>query len=197
MRCLLFNLFILLFSFKAFSYELGRRFHFGVGVEISQPQYQEQRYKFNDYSSIKKPIANTFSRISWTTSYRLLKDFPVYAGIKTNRGINFAVNTTAFDKVTNQSVNVKTKSIADTVFLAIAIHKKILPFIVMTNLQSKSTVQYTNGFQVKSTNSSILYGGGITIPLTKKQLISFTYYKSNSDFNMKKIYVISYNYLLV
>jgi hypothetical protein len=181
----------------AFASDLGKRLHFGVGTELFQAQYNEQRYEFDDYSSLKRPIENSLSRISWTLSYRLLEDYPLYAGIKTNRGFNMSVSTDATDTVLNQDVKVDTKSNADTVFLAMGVHKRILPFVVATRLELDTKIMYSVGLTIRSQNNYMLYGGGFTFVINPKNLLSFTYYPANKDFNMKRMFGVSYNYLLI
>lgn len=176
---------------------LGNRFHFGVGVDLFQTQYKNQRYKFDNNGAFKNPIDNAISRIAWNTSYRITKEYPFWLGFRTNRGINFPIQDWAFDTITNQKVRVDTKSVADSVYLATAVHKRVLPFIIASRLQSKSTIYYDNGLSFISSGLTTMYGFGIATPLGSKGTVSFAYYLSNKDFNIKRMFGISVNYFLI
>lgn len=190
--------FLLIFSSFAFTQEeLGNRFHFGVGVDLFQTQYKMQRYKFNDKSAFKNPIDNGISRIAWNISYRITKEYPFYVGLRTNRGINFPIQEIAYDTIANQKVRIDIKSEADSIYLATAIHKRVLPFIIATRLQSKSTIYYNNGLTFTGKQLNAMYGIGVATPLGNKGTASFTYYLPNKEFNTKRMFGISVNYFLI
>ncbi len=176
---------------------LGNRFHFAVGLDLFQTQYKEQRYKFDDKSAFKNPIDNGISRVAWNASYRITENYPFYVGLRTNRGVNFPIREVAYDTISKQKVKVDIKSQADSVYFATAIHKRVLPFIIATRLQSKSIVYYDNGMSFASKKLNIMYGIGVATPLGKKGTASFTYYLPNKDFNTKRMFGISVNYFLI
>lgn len=175
---------------------LGNRLHFAVGFDLFQTQYKEQRYKFDNYTSFKNPIENSFSRVAWNLSYRVMQNYPLYIGMKTNRGINLSIKTGAYDTIGQQSVIVNTKSTADSIYIATPINPKILPFIIVTRLQTNSTILYENGKYFSTNNLGILYGTGITIPFKGKYTISFTYFLLNKYFNISRMFGVSVNYFL-
>ena len=190
----------LLTIFSSFAFtqeELGNRFHFGVGFDLFQTQYKSQRYEFDNHSAFKDPIDNGISRVAWNASYRITKEHPFYIGLRTNRGINFTTQEQAYDAVAKQNVRVDIKSQADSVYLATAIHKRVLPFIIATRLQSKSIIYYNNGLTFTGKQSNAMYGIGVATPLGNKGTASFTYYLPNKEFNTKKMFGISVNYFLV
>ena len=189
---------IVIFSSFAFTQqELGNRFHLGVGFDLFQIQHKEQRYKFDDKSAFKNPIDNTISRVAWNASYRLTENYPFYLGLRTNRGINFAIQEVAYDVVTKQQVTIDVKSQADSLYLATAVHKRILPFAIATRIQSKSTVHYNSGLSFSTKGLTTMHGFGIATPLANKGTISFTYYLPNKDFNTKRMFGVSLNYFLI
>ena len=190
--------FLLIFSSFAFNQEeLGNRFHLGVGFDLFQTQYKQQRYKFDDKSTLKNPIDNGISRVAWNVSYRITKDKPFYIGLRTNRGINLPVQEIAYDNVAKQNVRIDIKSEVDSLYLATAVHKRVLPFVIASRLQSKSTVQYNNGLNFTTRGLTAMYGFGLATPLGNKGTASFTYYLPNKEFNTKRMFGISVNYFLI
>ena len=190
----------LLTIFSSFAFtqeELGNRFHFGVGFDLFQTQYKSQRYKFDDNSAFKNPIDNGISRVAWNASYRVAKNYPFYIGLRTNRGINLPIKEWAYDTIAKQNVRIDIKSQADSVYLATAIHKRVLPFIIATRLESKSTVQYNSGVNFTKKGLTAMYGFGLATPLGNKGTASFTYYLPNKEFNTKRMFGISVNYFLI
>ena len=190
----------LLTIFSSFAFtqeELGNRFHFGVGFDLFQTQYKSQRYEFDNHSAFKDPIDNGISRVAWNASYRITKEHPFYIGLRTNRGINFTTQEQAYDAVAKQNVRVDIKSQADSVYLATAIHKRVLPFIIATRLESKSIIYYNNGLTFTGKKLNAMYGIGVATPLGNKGTASFTYYLPNKEFNTKRMFGISVNYFLV
>lgn len=175
---------------------LGKRFHFGVGLDLFQTQYKEQRYKFDDKSAFKNPVNNAISRIAWNISYRVAERYPFYVGLRTNRGINFPIREVAYDNVTKQNVRINIKSQADSVYFATAVHSRIFPFIIATRLQSKPTIYYNNGLNFTTRGLTTMYGFGLATPLGNKGTASFTYYLPNKDFNTKRAVGVSYNYII-
>lgn len=188
---------IVIFSSFAQQEILGKRFHFAVGLDLFQTQYKPQRYKFDNNSAFKNPIDNAISRVAWNLSYKITKEYPFWLGFRTNRGINFPIREWAFDTVTKQNVKIDIKSEADSLYLATAVHKKVLPFILASRLQSKSTLYYNNGLNFTKNDFTTMYGFGIATPLGSKGTVSFTYYLPNKDFNTKKMFGISVNYFLI
>ena len=176
---------------------LGNRFHFGVGFDLFEIQYKSQRYEFQKYTAFKNPIDNAISRIAWNISYRITENSPFYIGVRTNRGINFPTQEWAYDTILKQKVRVDIKSEADSLYFATAIHKRVLPFIIATRLQSKSIIYYNNGLTFTGKQSNAMYGIGVATPLGNKGTASFTYYLPNKEFNTKKMFGISVNYFLV
>lgn len=192
-------IYLLLSAFSSFAFtqeELGKRFHLGIGLDLFQTQYKSQRYEFDNQSAFKNPIDNSISRIAWNASYRITKDKPFYIGLRTNRGINFSIQESAFDTITKQRVRIDIKSEADSLYLATAMHKRVLPFIIATRLQSKSTVYY-NSLNFTTRGLTTMYGFGFATPLGNKGTVSFTYYLPNKDFNTKRMFGVSINYFLM
>jgi len=190
----------ILLSFSSFAFtqeELGKRLHFSVGVDLFQIQNKEQRYKFDNTSSIKSPLDNTMSRVAWNLSYRVTKEYPLYIGVRTNRGINFPTTQYAFDTIANQKVQVDIKSQADSLYVATAVHSKVIPFIIATKLQSSADIIYRNGYSFNNKTTSIMYGVGIGTPLWNKGTISFTYYLPNAKFNTVRMFGLSVNYFII
>lgn len=176
---------------------LGERFHFAVGLDLFQTQYKTQRYKFDNQSVFKDPIDNGVSKIAWNVSYRITKDKPFYIGLRTNRGINFPIQEQAYDTVAKQNVRIDIKSEVDSLYLATAVHKRVLPFIIASRLQSKSTVYYNSGLNFTTRGLTTMYGFGLATPLGSKGTASFTYYLPNKDFNTKRMFGVSVNYFLI
>jgi len=187
----------IIFSSFAQQEILGKRFHFAVGLDLFQTQYKPQRYKFDNNSAFKNPVDNAISRIAWNLSYRITKEYPFWLGFRTNRGINFPIREWAFDTVTKQNVKIDIKSEADSLYLATAVHKRVLPFIIASRLQSKSTLYYNNGLNFTKNDFTTMYGFGIATPFGSKGTVSLTYYLPNKDFNIKKMFGISVNYFLI
>lgn len=188
---------IVIFSSFAQQEILGKRFHFAVGLDLFQTQYKPQRYKFDNNSAFKNPIDNAISRVAWNVSYRTTKEYPFWLGFRTNRGINFPIQEWAFDTVTKGKIRIDIKSKVDSLYFATAVHKKVLPFIIASRLQSKSTLYYNNGLNFTKNHFTTMYGFGIATPLGSKGTVSFTYYLPNKDFNTKKMFGISVNYFLI
>jgi|688.fasta_scaffold75829_3 hypothetical protein len=190
----------LLTIFSSFAFnqeELGNRFHLGVGFDLFETQYKEQRYKFQKYQGLHNPVDHTISRVAWNASYRITKDKPFYIGLRTNRGINFPIQQQVYDTVAKQNVRIDIKSEVDSLYLATAVHKRVLPFIIASRLQSKSTVYYNSGLNFTTRGLTAMYGFGLATPLGNKGTISFTYYLPNKEFNTKRMFGISVNYFLI
>jgi len=176
---------------------LGKRFHFAVGLDLFQTQYKPQRYEFGKYKTFHNPIDNALSRVAWNVSYRITEQYPFWLGLRTNRGINLPIQEWAFDAVTKQKVRIDIKTEADSIYLATALHKRILPFVIASRLQSKSTLYYDNGLNFTTKGFTTMYGLGIATPLGNKGTVSFTYYLPNKDFNTKRMLGLSVNYFLI
>jgi len=176
---------------------LGNRFHFGIGFDLFETQYKTQRYEFDKYEAFKNPLDHVISRIAWNFSYRITENAPFYIGFRTNRGINFPIQEWVYDTVAKQKIRIDIKSEADSVYLATAVHKRILPFVIATRLQNKSIIYQNNGLNFIANNLSTMYGFGIATPLGNKGTISFTYYLPNEKFNTKRMFGVSINYFLI
>lgn len=188
---------IIIFSSFAQQEILGRCFHFAVGLDLFQTQYKTQKYKFDNNSAFKNPVDNAISRVAWNVSYRIAKEYPFWVGLRTNRGVNFPIQEWAFDTVAKQNVKIDIKTEADSLYLATAVHKRVLPFIITSRLQSKSTIYYNNGLNFTTKAFTTMYGFGIATPLGKKGTASLTYYLPNKEFNTKRMFGISVNYFLI
>jgi hypothetical protein len=176
--------------------KLGNRFHATIGTDLFQMQYKEQRYYFDKYDALKNPLDN-ITRVSWGLTYRVFENIPVYIGIKTNRGINFATTTKAFDTKARKNVIVSTKTIADSVFIGGAVHQYLIPFIVATRLYSDTEINYQNGLLFNSSKKSLFYGYGVAIPFKQKHTISIAYFLPNKGYNTKRMFGLSYNYTIL
>lgn len=172
-------------------------FHLSIGLDLFQTQYKEQRYKFDNQSAFKNPIDNAISKVAWNLSYKITKEYPFWLGFRTNRGINFPIREWTFDTITKQNVKIDIKSEADSLYLATAVHKRVLPFIIASRLQSKSTLYYNNGLNFTKNDFTTMYGFGIATPLGSKGTVSFTYYLPNKEFNIKRMFGISISYFLI
>ena len=188
----------LIFSSFAFSQEeLGNRFHFAIGLDLFQTQYKPQRYEFGKYEAFKTPIDNAISRVAWNISYRLTEEYPFWFGLRTNRGINFPIQEQAYDIVAKQRVRVDIKTEADSLYFATALHKRVLPFVIASRLQSQSTLYYDSGLSFTTRGLTTMYGFGLATPLGSRGTASFTYYLPNKDFNTKRMFGVSVNYFLI
>jgi hypothetical protein len=190
-------LFISLQSFAFTQEELGKRFHFAVGLDLFQTQYDNERYKFDDYSVMRNPIQNAISRVAWNVSYRVIPEYPLYLGFRTNRGINHAVTDTAYDVIAKEFVKVRVQSTADSVYIATAVHRLVMPFVITTNLNSHSELSYNNGATFIKDSQASLYGFGIATPLGKRGMVSATYYLSNNKLQIKRMFGLSINYYII
>lgn len=186
----------LLFIFAFFNFTAHAGLKYSVGTDLFQIQYKEQRYKFDDYDAFKNPNKN-ITRIAWGVSYKPFEDKHIYLGLRTNRGINYETSTTAFDTVAKQNVNVKTKLVSDSIYLATAIHKNIIPYIIATKIDTKTTIFYNNGLRVYSNKNSILHGFGVAVPFMEKHSVAFTYFFSDRKYNAKRTFGVSYSYYLI
>ena len=144
---------------------------------------------------MQDPTKN-ISRIAVGISYRVLQDYPLYIGFRTNRIINAPIQITAQDTLVNQEVDVYQKLISDAVILSTAVHKKIMPFVVITNTRAKTLFVYKNGRNFQNDISTILYGGGISYLITPKHSIALTYFLNNDDYNIKRAVGVSYSYII-
>jgi len=167
-----------------------------IGTDMFQAQYKQQRYKFDDYNVVKTPYKN-ISRISLALSYKPFEKYYIFITARSNRLINNLTQTTATDTVGGDKVIVLQKLIADSLIISTAIHKRIMPFVVATNATSKNYIIYNNNVSVTSKINTILYGGGMTLLITNKHSISFTYFIGNKDFNTKRAFGVSYNYRIL
>jgi hypothetical protein len=187
----------IIFSCFASQEILGNRFHFAVGLDLFQTQYKKQRYTFDNKSALKNSIDNTISRVAWNISYRITENYPFYIGARTNRGINFPITQSAYDNITKENVRIDIKTVADSVYFATAINKKILPFIITTRFQSHSIIYYNNNTNFSTDNLTIMYGVGMATPLGNKGTLSLTYYLPNKNLNTKRMFGVSVNYFLI
>lgn len=176
----------------AFGRDLGKRLNVYVGTDLYQPQYKYQRFQFDNYDVLKQPLKN-ISRVSLGTSYRLLKEFPLYLGVRTNRLINNYATLQATDVKTGQKLDAHQKLILDSVYLATYVTKHIAPFIVTTRLESDTLFVYQSGSSVKSHKLTTLYGFGLAYSASKHTL-AFTYFLPDDTMNTKRIFGFSYSY---
>ena len=190
-------LFLIFSSFAFTQEELGNRFHFAIGLDLFQTQYKPQRYEFGKYEAFQNPINNAISRVAWNISYRLTEEYPFWFGLRTNRGINFPIQEQAYDIVAKQRVRVDIKTEADSVYFATALHKRVLPFVIASRLQSQSTLYYDSGLNFTTRGLTTMYGFGLATPLGSRGTASFTYYLPNKDFNTKRMFGVSVNYFLI
>lgn len=170
-----------------------KRLHITIGTDLFQMQYNEQRYKFDNYDAFKNPY-NNIKRITLGVNYQPFEGKHLYLGIRTNRGVNYETQTVAYDTMTNQNVGVQTKLKADSIFVATAVHKYIIPYFAVSSIHTNTNIKYDNGFVVNSKKNSILYGFGIAVPFKEKHSLAFTYFLPNAKYNAKRTFGLSYNY---
>jgi hypothetical protein len=166
-----------------------------IGTDLFQMQYKEQRYKFDDYGTFKDPI-NNISRLSIGINYQPFKNKYLYTGLRTTRLINAPTSTKAFDTYIKQEVNVDTKLISDSFFIATAVHKRIVPYITITRIETKTEIMYQGGIKIQKNNHTTLYGTGFAVPFCQNHSISFTYFLPDKKYNSKRAFGLSYNYII-
>ena len=175
--------------------ELGNRWKFAVGVDLMQVKHSTtSNIEFDNYSAFKTP-ATAFSRIAWNLSYRIFETYPVYIGARTNKGLNFDIMETVYSTQLKKTLNMRSRTEASTLYLATALHKRFIPFVAGTFIESNSTIYFPNQ-EVSTSKSGLIYGFGISSLINENFGISLAYYFQSIQLNIDNIIGLSFNYYL-
>lgn len=175
--------------------ELGSRWKFAVGIDLMQPKYKETAgLQFDNYSAFKNPTS-AFSRIAWNVSYRIFETYPIYIGARTNKGLNFDIIETVYSTQLKKTLNMRSQTEASTLYFATAFHKRFIPFVAGTFIESNSTIYFPNQ-EITTSKSGLIYGFGFSSFMNENFGISLAYYFQSKQLNIDNIIGLSFNYYL-